>query len=1524
MLKPMASSPTPKGGPSTINGVLFQMLWSLLRAGTIEASCKWDPTSSEISSATLVLEPSNGGDLQIHSAGSREVEQMKTRTTGDSWSIKELVDDVLPDLYRAIDLSIPNTRFRFVTDGHCAHWTRFQDFIALLPAPSAEGVVAVPDTNLPVPLWKSGPATASTAFDEIVAILRQAKTVEEESPDETRRKTHHLLTRFDLMERQEQADVTARIDAWLDGLVPVIEAKGHVRDSLLLELVRRSAAGDSRTTVEDLCRAQGLDATPLHNWQAHHARASAQTNEALRLRGYDRARDVRPEGPSLSSASWPTAAPILILRGESGVGKTWTGFALLLELLARGQIALLVPSRGDVDGDTKAAAAALWQDVVGQDLALPLGRIRERLRKVGANQAVCFLFDGLSNHREAEELALLPWEKWRFYPILTCSPDVTEAVQRVAPDRVHVIDVPRFSPPELQRFLRQVAGVNWTKIPSGIADTLRLPLLASLYAHLAETNEWLPAHEYELYDRLWQNLLTGEQGNFPSDAAGLQSACLSFLSDGRYPWAPDQFGSSAERDARLMRLVKSGWLRPVRLGYYGVPHDRLLNWATATALVEELRSGRSTADTLCLRLVELSGRSHPQGQRLGYVSMDVLWQLLAPGNEGLAAAEKVVLALEATELGAETLYEDLLPTLGARGVPVAFWRLRASASADNLTANQLVRGLASVGHPAVLEQAVRDLNDPSPHVRRVAARLLAQTPTADALPGLWRLHCEQAADPAPFLQEWEQMRRYAVGQETMAALRAGLPMNPSWLSAAIRSADPSREPVHDLAYLLAGLPDAGTQWQEQKGLLLSKVSPSRERCLAMNILAHRDTTELDWLERRVPETADLLGAVAMRALAHLDPDRALRNLDRLPQDDLYSTRDWTLGELLQRRPEECCAWLLERLRRESDPWNFAHCLQGLENRISAPVLEFLLDGLPEVVDKDLESPRDGNRLSALYHPLDQLLGIRRADLLACFRDRRDGPLAQALTRWLAVGSNVPLHDRMKSKVLDLLARIGGREFSARLTQSIESNDRFERLHAYRLARRQVSPDVLRALERASLSPDLWDGRAIEQGFAATALAAGAEWKAVITYIVQYGAETHDSVTDHGHAGTRLDDAVMAPAMQALEADGMTPGVAVAFAFGCRREYLPQIRETLRAEATSPKAVAYVVALRWLEDSDPSSVDAIRNLLINDDLAYQAVNALFENASDQALDTLMARAEKGRDASITYDLLGYPRTRERALRLLGELLGSPGQGAFMRTLEGALSTPNARDDVKALIRRGDIRDFLHGEALRNEGSSWRLAEKATAIRGLSEIGDPIAFEAARAALLDTGTPDRWEYPYLLAEIDPDQALRLFLDHAQVESTNGVLWAMSRAMTAASYEEPLRIALLGPAASRRAASRLAARLPPAPWLLEAVAAARDDSDSSVALAADKAATWLRNSCWAEELSKALVVEPDRTHAWTLLEALLHTGDPGDPGQPLPPWASSMKSLPLAMRQRLGEGLQERRRKMADLGRKREVER
>ena len=118
------------GGSVAINGFLYQILVNLSRISEIHLSAQLD--GNEMTSAILILEPEEGGgDARYENPNIRIIEQYKTRSNNRTWALREIIDDVLPDLFKAINpvkLNEP-CQYRFVTNGRNGRFGYFMKFL---------------------------------------------------------------------------------------------------------------------------------------------------------------------------------------------------------------------------------------------------------------------------------------------------------------------------------------------------------------------------------------------------------------------------------------------------------------------------------------------------------------------------------------------------------------------------------------------------------------------------------------------------------------------------------------------------------------------------------------------------------------------------------------------------------------------------------------------------------------------------------------------------------------------------------------------------------------------------------------------------------------------------------------------------------------------------------------------------------------------------------------------------------------------------------------------------------------------------------------------------------------------------------------------------------------------------------------------------------------------------------------------------------------------------------------------------
>ena len=334
--------------------MLYQLLWSLTTLGPVRAS-EARLGGKELESVTLILEPSAGGDQHEIAGGRRIVTQLKARSDGGTWSLQEVVRDVLPDLCLAVDPD-REAEYHFVTEGRRGDWEKVEAFFRDLPAlsPEADPLGALPDEGAlkfargtstkpgAKPFWDAGAYTPRKLFLKIVEAVRVRKPTRELSEVEARRRTWNLLRGFRFVGGQTHEGIRFAVDRWLTARVACADQIEKIRDHMLLDLGRRACVGDATISAEEFFAAHGLDGTPLTEWLTLSQKSIDYLDGLLRRKGIDLAEEVRPGSPEALLGGWSGSCPILVLSGESGGGKTWLGYQLMASAVQAGNVAVLV------------------------------------------------------------------------------------------------------------------------------------------------------------------------------------------------------------------------------------------------------------------------------------------------------------------------------------------------------------------------------------------------------------------------------------------------------------------------------------------------------------------------------------------------------------------------------------------------------------------------------------------------------------------------------------------------------------------------------------------------------------------------------------------------------------------------------------------------------------------------------------------------------------------------------------------------------------------------------------------------------------------------------------------------------------------------------------------------------------------------------------------------------------------------------------------------------------------------------
>ncbi|MGI9489031.1 MAG: AAA family ATPase, partial [Geminicoccaceae bacterium] len=610
---------TQLGGPAAINGFLYQILHHI--GWIADVALKGEVTGEHLKNACLVLEPRTGGDAQAEGSGVFLVEQYKTRSSG-TWSVSNIVESALRDLRKAVPSPRPSSAcYRFVTDGRPGRLENFDAFLSALRA------VASPcdlDDQEKHRFSHKLNFTHRAFFDHIDLVTRTGSghAIADDYAD-----VFHLLSHFEMEFGSCGATKAESIERQLKPYAMDPQKIQRVRLQLIGDLMNRLSQGECQLGAADLdeiLRHAGLNPERLRRFTMLSETLGRLTDERLSDRGYSHTADVR-EAPD-----WPDEKSVLLITGESGVGKTWQLYQLLKTHSDEQLAATIVPVTRRAEDILTRAARDIGQTGLRDSTDRNLAAVANSLREIGGIQGapqIAIAVDDVQDVDLARDLVRQDWLDWGMRLILTVPESVARSLELTDANCVHAHRVTEFSVDELDRLLKN-HGQRWMDLPADLKRLLRRPVLAGFYLSLPyESFQAAPQTEYEIFEGFWQRILISA---CPGDEGIVIALAGHVLNGNPYPLARPRWSEIGLADESLMRLVAAGWLRSIEGGEIVFSHDRLLNWAAAKSLVNQLRRGQLSIDDLGTFLAgEIEGQDQHLIRRLAYLPMDVFWLLAA-------------------------------------------------------------------------------------------------------------------------------------------------------------------------------------------------------------------------------------------------------------------------------------------------------------------------------------------------------------------------------------------------------------------------------------------------------------------------------------------------------------------------------------------------------------------------------------------------------------------------------------------------------------------------------------------------------------------------------------------------------------------------------------------------------------------------------------------------------------------------------------------------------------------------------
>lgn len=1518
------------GGSANISGVVYQTLWCLLRALQIRVRAPIDLNTG--TEALLVLEPKGGGgDLRVGA----DVEQLKAKSDAGTWSLQTVITDVLPDLFMAVGDDASLKRFRFVTEGTKGDWDEVYRFFRRLESVEPpDDLLSQLDDRVPLRFRtarrrsRDGTSTSSlfkepeyperAMFCLIAEVLKGRPAINRLalSDTELHRRLWRLLGAFEFVGDQDRDSVAKEIDRLLLAVVDRSDSIPQTRAALATSLMELAAEGNVPISAEELLARHNLKATDLDDWSRIRSNSQDELQRILANNRYDARRDVRQKKADSTAAAWANSPRTLVVTGESGQGKTWTLAGLASRASRDSAPVLWVEASGNAREDLDQAAHQFWLDMRGGEQPIPLRQIVSRLSKVVPSQEDLRLrlcLDNVNDYSEAASIVRDNWPSLGISVAMCCSKEVTSSLREAFGDRISVVTCNDFSWEELHELLEQRIGSTWTEIHQDVRDTLRRPLLASIYLDELEA-QWHPTHEYELFSRMWLRLSTRQQTASPLDVPRLESLAGSVLDGESYPWSYQQLLEAGIDDASLQRLERCGWLSRVGADRFRVFHNRLLNWAVAQSLFSLLRNGKRTVDDFVVQVAELNRREGRSSQMfLGYVPMDVLWLVCGDSTIAADAALRLLESLEATYgRQPEVLYRELVPTLGERIARPLFERL-CQYEGYPWVLTQIARALAGVGKGHIAEFARSLLTNSDPHVQRRGLKLLLQTTCPEVLDDIWRIHAQGMLDPGPFLDEGE--KDWLFRKDSWTALRNSAVNDPSWIVRQIKHADPNLEPIHDLAWLTLNLPDGKPSWDEAKHTLFQKVAADRPRVLSKCVGQFRDAEYVDWLREKLPEQRDLCGPVAIQSLSRIDPIEAAESIDKVYQRDLHLTSLWSFREVWTRQPREVTNRLLEWAEDNDDPWEIGLLFRQFPNDVPPGLLARMLDHFDRRLAQHLATTE--SKPDSFYRELEFLKDVVSPGLVELLEQKRDTSFELNLTEYLRrIGARKGLSadSLVREPGVRVLRRINGSGFTRLVNEYLQCDNRYGRHDAWEWSIKNPDEETFQIAVDWSQSDGLWGKNPIEQNDAIQLLAAHRQWEAAAMGICRWGLETRIELTDERLVPEEYAAGWLYQLREQLNSQP-TPGKVMALAFAGNASDASALHAILASNpADAELRHAGIIGLEMLGDETDEGVSLVARHF--DEHRYSVTRMLTKAGTPAAWDALRHDLQTHFDHITALNLMNLSSHADEVAELTVSQL--PNQSEFGDWELLRILILRLRPEFKQrLLENHWLRETFHRDAVAEEGTSWLVGSRANAVECLAEFDAKAAFEAASQALRTVESHDRERYPYLLFKIDSSRAMPVLLEQLESEKDGHVRYAIGRVLSEVALTDDLAPRWESPLPRVRASACFAAS-----WARDCLQLERfirgclDDSDESVIKGAMDALNRLAQRQLVSELSEYADSAEEFVVKWRYIDDLIDSMDPGDDFRP---WPEALRSVcdglsPVVLKL-IGDRLKKRRKRVHD---------
>ena len=1472
---------TRSGGSVALNGFLYQILHHLDWSAGVSLTGTLD--GQEVKDGCLVLEPvKGGGDAQAHASGLYLAEQYKTRASG-TWSLSDVIV-VLRDLRKSVPDDLPRyAEYRFVTNGRHGRLAEFTEFIARLTG--VEG----PDElgNATKRKFSGELCLGDRAFLDHLAVATRNGGAGGVTSGE-RALVFHLVRRFELKFGVGLNELAADIEKHLRPNVENLGEESGVRKRLVGELLERLSKGETRLDrngLTTMLQEAGISPDRLRKVGELARRLAEGRRRRSKYIRYHREVDMR------DAPRWSGSKRVFLIAGESGAGKSWQLASLMEAMTGDGEPVVFVRGTGTAEDILTRAAREIWQVGLGETSDKTLQGVANFLEEKAfqlRSPRFTIAVDDVGDADVVRELVRQDWTSLGARLVATVPPAVVGTLDSTDRDEIWLDHVGDFSIEELDTLLK-LFGHRWSDLPGDLKRLLRKPVLAGLFLDLGVSSfRNAPQSEYEIFQAFWDRI--DEKCSVGDKGIVIALADCAVCGAG-YPLPRVKWPTIALNNESLAALEAAGWLICSEHGEVEFSHDRLLNWAVAQSLCRRFLNGELSVDGLFARMTaEEKGDGAGTLRRLGYVAMDTLWLLSAEDFGGSVLGQLVERMESRGAFGGEgrSLYTRLLPTLGQRAVPVL--RQRLGTIIENSDGDYRV-GLIGEGFATLTKQESVDvrpaidslLRSQSWDEQSVAVAMLRVAPDPGHMDRLWELHQQRL-----HAREHNADRRVERGyQATFATLRVGVARCPDWLRVRILEADPAREQVSDLGYLLSGLdgPEAGTIWREVRDVLMGKVPGNNPRCLLQCIARFSDHEEKSFVVEHLSHQGDIVSAVAMATLAVLDPGEAIGRIGRVDDDQRLFRGEW-LPLLLKIDSERTRAQLRELAGADSKG---QHLIEDYFGKRPADLDSETLDLVLRTREKQFREQIDEITTKDLPWPLLPLrfLGrMCRPCILRHLNAEAGGALETAIVELAC--SRLRGNSRVQDHILEAarlaLVLIGGSGFVDLINRELESEHFWVRhggLNWARVRGDERTVELLAAIARRPIPRDAngepdHDGR--QEFYQATvALAALGADEILVEILSSPGfLDVPLPLVDYrAHRGA-MSKSLTARAVQAMQnpetPDETLYGSLMVACLSGDADLIPEVRNVLdRVQPESMAELHACIALQGLGDTSPEFARVAERLAYTKEYRRQGLNALI-GLGAVGVGGLRRWLQQAGDGD-RVDLGGFviralyakEESRDDAIEAAADLCRR--NRMFLRPLNEIAAESSDRSVRERVL-----------EAAFSE-SAVVVQEPLDAMRGLAKFDAARAAEAVEVGLSNHPKIER-ELCRLLVQLESERAAEKLVSAAIAEERESLSDAVGRALRLVGESivaDAIVTRLRGTEAERLIACRIAGWLP-FPAVSEALeSVVESDSSISVGRAALDALYRHREEASIRGLFSEFAAEGNEARRWAIFVPILETADP-----------------------------------------------